>query len=116
MSFLAKLFGGGIPHIDAAAVNAKRAEKPGPFLLDVREPSEFSEGHIPGAQLIPLGQLAQKMNTLSREREIICICRSGSRSGSAARQLASAGFTALNMNGGMSAWERAGLPIKKGVK
>ena len=50
MSFLSKLFGPPVPSIDAAALQAKLNEKPKPFVLDVREPSEYSAGHIAGRQ------------------------------------------------------------------
>ena len=114
MSFLSKLFGPPVPGIDAAAVQAKLNEKPKPLVLDVREPSEYAAGHIGGSTLIPLHQLSSRMSELPQDREIICVCASGSRSGSAARRLAGEGYTVLNMSGGMSRWQRAGLPVKKG--
>jgi phage shock protein E len=115
MRFLSNLFGPPVPSIEAAAAQAKLNEKPKPLVLDVREPSEYAAGHIAGSTLIPLNQLASRMNELPRDREIICVCASGSRSGSAARRLMSNGYTVLNMSGGMSRWQRAGLPIKKGM-
>jgi rhodanese-related sulfurtransferase len=51
---------------------------------------------------------------LPQDREIICVCRSGNRSGAAARQLVAAGYNAFNLRGGMNSWQRAGLPIKRG--
>ena len=115
MSFLSKLFGPPVPGIDAAALLAKLDEKPRPLVLDVREPSEYSAGHISGSTLIPLQQLSSRMSELPKDREIICVCASGSRSGSAARQLKSNGYNVLNLSGGMSRWQRAGLPVKKGT-
>lgn len=115
MSFLSKLFGPPVPGIDAAAVQAKLNEKPKPLVLDVREPSEYSAGHIAGSMSLPLHQLASRMSELPKDREIICVCASGSRSGSAARQLTGVGFTVLNLSGGMSRWMQAGLPVKKGM-
>ena len=114
MSFLSKLFGPPIPSIDAAAVQAKLNEKPRPVVLDVREPSEYAAGHIAGSTLIPLHQLAGRMSELPKDCEIICVCASGSRSGSAARRLAGNGYTVLNLSGGMARWQHAGLPVKKG--
>ena len=114
MSFLSKLFGPPVPGIEATAVQAKLNEKPQPLVLDVREPSEYAAGHIAGSTLIPLHQLAGRLSELPKDREIICVCASGSRSSSAARRLASEGYTVLNLNGGMSRWQRAGLPVKKG--
>ncbi len=76
-------------------------------LLDVREPSEFATGHIEGAQNIPLGSLPQSLPTLAplKNKEIICICRSGPRSSAAVRLLQENGFhQARNLSGGMLAW------------
>src|SRR5512139_1617708 len=115
MSFLSKFFGPPVPSIEAAAVQAKLNEKPKPLVVDVREPSEYAAGHIAGSTLIPLHQLASRMSELPKEREIICVCASGSRSSSAARQLASNGYNVLNLSGGMSRWQHAGLSIKKGA-
>jgi rhodanese-related sulfurtransferase len=84
------------------------------LLIDVRQPEEYAAGHIHGAKLIPLGELSERARELPKDREIICVCRSGNRSGSATRMLASAGYQAINMTGGMIAWTRAGLPVKKG--
>ena len=114
MSFLSKLFGPPVPSIDAV-LQAKLNEKPKPFVLDVREPSEYSAGHIAGSTLLPLHQLSSRIGELPKDREIVCVCASGSRSSSAARQLTSAGFAVLNLSGGMSQWQRAGLPLKKGT-
>jgi rhodanese-related sulfurtransferase len=115
MSFLSKLFGPPVPSIDATALQAKLNEKPKPFVLDVREPSEYSAGHIAGSTLIPGHQLSSRMSELPKDREIVCVCASGSRSSSAARQLTSAGFTVLNLSGGMGQWQRTKLPVKKGA-
>jgi rhodanese-related sulfurtransferase len=115
MDFLSGLFGSSIPSISAAELNEKNKKANRPFLLDVRQPEEFREGHIAGAKLIPLGELRARMNELPKDREIVCICASGNRSSSAARQLTSAGYNAINMKGGMFVWQRAALPIKKGM-
>ena len=99
---------------DVTPTDAQQRAKQGAILLDVREPSEWRAGHAPGATLIPLGQLSQRLAELPREREIIAVCRSGNRSGVAAGILRGAGFTQVhNMTGGMNAWARAGLPIKR---
>ncbi len=115
MSFLSKLFGPPVPSIEAADVQARLSAKPKPLVLDVREPSEYAAGHIAGSTLIPLHQLSSRLNELPKDREIICVCASGSRSTSAARHLLNQGYTVLNLSGGMSRWLRAGLPIKKGA-
>ncbi len=113
MSFLSRLFGPPVPSIEAADLQAKLTEKPRPFVLDVREPSEYAAGHIAGSTLIPLHQLSSRLGGLPKDRESICVCASGSRSSSAARHLLSNGYTVFNMSGGMSRWLHAGLPVKK---
>jgi rhodanese-related sulfurtransferase len=115
MDFLTKLFTGvQVNNVSASEAQKKLAQKQKPFLLDVRQPEEFRTGHIPGAKLIPLGELHARMNELPKNQEILVVCRSGNRSLSATRQLASAGYNAVNVRGGMSAWLHAGFPISKG--
>jgi rhodanese-related sulfurtransferase len=79
-------------------------------LVDVRTPGEYAnDGHIPGSRLLPLSSLAQRINELPDDRTIVCICRSGSRSYTACEMLATQGFKAINLSGGMIGWKRAGL-------
>jgi len=112
MSFFTRFFNSSpVGQIDAAGLQARQNQV---FLLDVRQPDEYRQGHIAGARLIPLDQLAQRLHELPRDREIVCICRSGSRSGQATRQLAQAGFKVTNLQGGMIAWSGSGLPVRKG--
>jgi rhodanese-related sulfurtransferase len=80
-------------------------------LLDVREQDEWDAGHIEGAQHIPLGQLAARMAEVPKEGVVVAVCRSGSRSDRAAKGLRGSGFEAENMEGGVTAWSRAGLPL-----
>ncbi len=115
MDFLFKLFGGpNIPQQEPKQVKASLGQLNRPFILDVRQPEEYREGHIDGSRLIPLGDLPARIKDLPRDRPIVCVCHSGNRSGRAARQLAAAGYAVINLRGGMSAWNRAGLPVKKG--
>lgn len=114
MNILKSLFGPAAKSMNAAdARRALESSRP-PFVLDVRQPDEFRGGHLYGATLIPLDQLAKRMHELPKDREILCVCRSGARSGMAARQLHSAGFEVINLQGGMTAWEHADLPVKRG--
>ena len=57
---------------------------PAPFILDVREPWEYAEGHVPGAQLVPLSELEERVGEVPRDRPILSICHSGQRSLAAA--------------------------------
>lgn len=85
-------------------------------ILDVREPSEFtgSLGHVPGAELVPLGSVPQQAARLATEtRPILVVCRSGGRSAHAAAMLARAGAREVfNLDGGMLAWSGSRLPVE----
>lgn len=84
------------------------------LLIDVREPDEWAEARIPGARLIPLGELAERLDELPRDATIILQCRSGNRSRSATQALREAGFArAVNLRGGILAWAQAGLPLER---
>jgi rhodanese-related sulfurtransferase len=83
------------------------------LLLDVREPAEYREAHVPGSTLVPLGQLAYKLEELPRDLPIVAVCRSGNRSSVAVSLLQRAGFTQVeNLQGGIIAWARSGGPTR----
>jgi rhodanese-related sulfurtransferase len=115
MNILSRLFGSPVPNIDAAAASSKLNAEVKPFVLDVRQPEEYAAGHIAGARLIPLGELHGRAGELPRDREIVVVCASGSRSASATRLLTSLGYTAVNLHGGMGAWAGAGQKIVRGA-
>lgn len=80
-------------------------------VLDVREPAEYSFGHIPGAKSIPLGELENRINELDKDHEIYVVCRTGNRSDLASKQLAEKGFKSVkNAVQGMVEWSG---PIEK---
>lgn len=83
-------------------------------LIDVREPFEFSMGHVPNSELVPLGDVPQTATTWDKETLIVLICRSGARSGRAAGYLASLGFSrVINLAGGMLEYEGSGLAVAR---
>lgn len=83
------------------------------FLLDVREQSEWAEARIPGATLVPLGELAARLAEIPRDRKIIVQCRSGNRSRAGAEILLRAGFLDVaNLEGGIARWAREGHPVE----
>jgi rhodanese-related sulfurtransferase len=114
MDLLGMIFGKPLPLTSAVELNEKLKAGRRPMVLDVRQREEFRSGHIAGAKLIPLNELGKRMQELPKEREIVCVCASGNRSSSATRALTGAGYNAVNMKGGMSAWRRANLAVKKG--
>jgi len=83
-------------------------------LIDVREDSEYAGGHIPGAVLIPLGQISDRLDEIPQDKTVIAVCRSGNRSGQATSFLRDQGFDNVhNMQGGMNAWGQAGYQEEK---
>jgi len=85
-------------------------------VLDVREPAEYAKGHIVGARNIPLAQLASRLGELEKlkARPLIVLCESGGRSAEALAALKANGFArAVNLSGGIAAWQQAGLPVEK---
>jgi rhodanese-related sulfurtransferase len=103
-----------VPGIDVTQLRQRLAADPAPFLLDVREPWEYQAGHVPGAQLIPLGELEQRVNEVPRDRPVLAICHSGQRSLAAAGYLQQLGYTSVsNVDGGPAAWIERGFPVDK---
>lgn len=114
MSLLQGLFGPPTPSVSAVELNEKMKQAKRPLILDVRQPEEFRTGHIIGAKLIPLGELNRRLNELPKDKEIVCVCASGSRSRSATKMLLRAGYNAIDMKGGMLMWANAKLTVKTG--
>jgi glyoxylase-like metal-dependent hydrolase (beta-lactamase superfamily II)/rhodanese-related sulfurtransferase len=86
-------------------------------IVDVREPSEFSDslGHIRGARLLPLSELASRIGEIAADRPVVTVCRSGARSAQATVLLQKAGVKQLaNLAGGMLRWRAESLPVEQG--
>lgn len=90
---------------------ARRAEA-GAVLLDVRGPTEWREGRIPGAIHVPFERLPERMAEVPAGRDVVAYCGSGVRSSLAASLLQASGRRAANLRGGISAWRGADLPIE----
>jgi rhodanese-related sulfurtransferase len=85
-------------------------------VLDVRSADEFAGGHLRDAKNIPLADLATRIGELdkSKNRTVVVVCQTGARSDKAAKQLAAAGFEDVwSLDGGVAAWQAAGLPLAK---
>lgn len=100
---------GALP-AEVSAAEAAALRDGGAFVLDVRQPEEWAEYHVPDSTLIPLGELPNRLNELPRDREIVVVCRSGNRSGQARDILLDAGFTQVaSMAGGLNDWRAQGF-------
>ncbi len=97
---------GSLQHITAE--EAIELSNDGATLIDVREQWEWDAGHAPQATHIPLGELSEHVDELPEGEAILIICHSGGRSLTVATALAEAGFQAVNVLGGMIAWEQSG--------
>jgi rhodanese-related sulfurtransferase len=85
-------------------------------VVDVRTADEFAKGHLRDAKNIPLADLSARIGELdkSKARSIVVVCQSGARADKAVRKLAAAGFgDVVSLDGGLSAWQAAGLPVAK---
>jgi rhodanese-related sulfurtransferase len=105
----------GVAEIDVAGA-AQLIQDKKVFVLDVREPSEYTAGHIAGSVLIPLGQVNARVEELAKVKDqpMLVVCGSGVRSARAIQMLTKQGFSHMrNIKGGMDAWRKAGLPISK---
>jgi rhodanese-related sulfurtransferase len=96
-----------VPGIEVDAVAARSDA----VLLDVRGPGEWLAGHAPSTINIPMEEVPSRLDAIDSARTIICICRSGNRSGRVTAFLRAQGVDAVNMTGGMQAWSLAGLPV-----
>ena len=86
----------------------------GASVIDVREPFEYTAGHVPDAALIPVATVYARREDLPRDKDVIFVCAVGQRSALACEMAAAAGLTRLyNLEGGTEAWVKAGLPVEK---
>ena len=83
-------------------------------LIDVREPGEYAEGHVPGAVSIPMSQLANRLDEIDKTSRVFVICAMGGRSAAMTDLLTSVGFDAVSVAGGTAAWIDSGRPVEGG--
>jgi rhodanese-related sulfurtransferase len=105
----------GIREVDCTAalqlINHKNA-----VVLDVREDGEYKAGHILNSMHIPLGKLNERVGELEKHKEqpVVVVCRTGNRSAGACATLGKSEFgQAYNLTGGILAWQKANLPLRK---
>lgn len=82
-------------------------------VIDVREREEYVSGHVPGVVHIAMGHLPGRLEEIDRSGAVYLICASGNRSGAMTDLLVAAGFDAVNVAGGTTAWARSGRPLEQ---
>ena len=90
------------------------AVRGGAAIVDVREPGEYVADQVPGAVLIPMGQLPRRTAEFDRNAPVYVVCASGNCSATMTDFLRSAGFGAYSVGGGRSGWARSGRPVVGG--
>ena len=89
-------------------------EKQNLQIIDVRTEGEYAGGHLAGAKLIPVQEIGKRLSEIDKQRPVLLYCRTGHRSGNALKILLDHGYTeAKHMDGGITAWQAAGLPVTK---
>lgn len=100
---------------EVSVAQAAELRDSGAFVLDVREPSEWKEVHVPDSTLIPLGELPGRLNEVPKDRQVVVICRSGNRSAQGRDVLLKAGFQDVtSVAGGIRDWQSGGYPTVSG--
>ena len=112
LKFLKMIFA-SVPSIDVDTYMQEYQGKNNHVLIDVRTPNEFKSGHVAKAKNIPLNTIGNKMSSIPKDKTVVLICRTGSRSGIAAKQLAGAGYeNVINLKGGVMRWQAKGHSLK----
>ncbi len=97
---------------EISATEAIRLVKAGRYLIDVREQDEWDRGHAAGAHFVPMSRLGELVDDIPKDRQVLVVCHSGGRSARVTRSLVTAGYDAVNVAGGSSAWAAADGPLE----
>lgn len=103
-----------VPEIDVDELAKLHAE--GVPIIDVRQPDEYVSGHVPGAVLIPLADVPERVEEFPDDQPVYVICRSGARSARAVEFLLNQGLDATNVAGGTLAWVAIGGEVTLGTE
>ncbi len=102
------------PFTRISVQEAKEMTGNGAVVIDVREPHEYTSGHVPGAGHIPVNTVYARREELPKDKDVIFVCAVGQRSALAAEMAAAAGLTRIfNLEGGTEAWVNSGEPVEK---
>ncbi len=101
------------PSISPAALHALRESGAAPVVIDVRSPSEYASGHIPGAVNIPFAQVAKRIGEVEAPHGVALYCMVGPRARKGESALLASGVEEVfHLEGGLAAWRAAGLPVE----
>jgi rhodanese-related sulfurtransferase len=103
-----------VPEIDIDTLATRHAA--GAVVIDVREPDEYEDGHVPGAKLISLGDVPDRLAEFPTDEPVLVICKSGARSRRASEFLLENGVDATNVAGGTMAWIDSGRAVVEGLE
>ena len=102
------------PSIAPTELSARRAAGTAPIVIDVRTPDEYAAGHIPGAVNIPFDEVAARISEVDAPNGVALYCMVGPRARKGESALLGAGYTSvLHIDGGLAAWQAAGLPVEQ---
>ncbi|HWC10021.1 MAG TPA: rhodanese-like domain-containing protein [Acidimicrobiales bacterium] len=101
-----------VPEVDVDELDRRRVE--GVPVIDVRQPDEYDTAHVPGARLIPLGEVAARVGEVPTDGTVYVICQTGARSARATDFLRRQGIDAQNVAGGTKAWIESGRAVARG--
>jgi rhodanese-related sulfurtransferase len=106
-----------IPALDPLYADIRRRDAVRPaLLLDVREADEFRQVRVEGSLFIPMSQLGARLQDIPRDRPLLVMCATGSRSSGVTNFLLQQGFEDVgNLAGGIDGWQRMGLPVRNGT-
>ena len=105
-----------LPPLEVDLASFAAAHAAGATVLDVRNPDEYDQAHVPGAVLIPLGELAARQHEIPEADPLYVICAVGGRSLAATRALVEAGYPALSVAGGTNGWIERGGTVVSGAQ
>jgi rhodanese-related sulfurtransferase len=102
------------PSIAPSELSARRTAGTAPVIIDVRTAEEFATGHIPGALNIPFDQVAERISEVDAPHGVALYCMVGPRARKGEAALLTAGYkTVFHLEGGLAAWQAAGLPTDR---
>ena len=101
------------PSISATELNARLESGDAPVVIDVRSPEEYVTGHVPGSVNIPYDQVAERIGEVDAPHGVALYCMVGPRARKGESALLAAGYeSVLHLEGGLAAWQAAGLPVE----